>query len=431
MINSLVAEETNAKLNFSIELEKDRQVYCFIGENGIGKTQLLETIARCCLYTHSLFVNQSDEYNKIYLLDGIYNHLKERKLFLPKSIKMNGIEVKKKETENWGVADFQSILNKNRNLVIKKPILFIGAKNRGFAKNVDSEKLEILGGRAQRFLRAFDKTLNYMHSQEVDEKSVVEWFITRLIINPDFVSHQDNFKEDVVLLCKLLKEFEPVKLKDLVVENPNRKISLNIVYNEGKLLFSGVPFDKLPTGYISIIKIFQDIIDGYSSWNFQNLSPIQETEGLVFIDEIESHLHPKWERSILPLLRKHFPKTTFYVTTHSPLIISTTLEGEGYELIAKDNWIFAENLGNPKNWYLADIYSQCFHVGYSQDLLDTVERVLDLSSKLTFLVKNYTKQKDIQSKQKAEGILAELNSLLPESDPRRESINHLGKLLEV
>jgi hypothetical protein len=155
-----------------------------------------------------------------------------------------------------------------------------------------------------------------------------------------------------------------------------------------------------------------------------------ETEGLVFIDEIEAHLHPKWERTILPLLRKHFPKTTFYVTTHSPLIISTTEEGEGYELVTKENWIQAEKLGNPKNWYLADIYSQCFHVGYSQDLMDTVEKVLDLSSKLTLLVKNYNKQKDLESKKKAEDIIVELSNLLPESDPRRESINHLERLLQ-
>lgn len=355
MIYSIVTEETNAKLNFSIELEKDKKVYCFIGENGIGKTQLLETIARCCLYTHSLFVNKSEEYNKIYLLDGIYKNLKEMKLYLPRSIKMNGIDVKKKEVEGWGVSEFENILTKNRNLIINKPIIFIGAKNRGYAKNLDSEKIEILGGKAQRFLRAFEKSYHHMHSQDVEEKNVVEWFISRLIINPDFVVQQDNLTHDVVLLCNLLKEFEPIKLKDLIVVHPNKKITLNIVYSNGKLLFSGIPFDKLPTGYISIIKIFQDIIDGYSSWNFQNSSSIMETEGLVFIDEIESHLHPKWERTILPLLRKHFPKTTFYVSTHSPLIISTTEDGEGYELVTKENWIQAEKLGNPKNWYLADI----------------------------------------------------------------------------
>ena len=46
MINQFVAENTQANLNFNIELQKDKRVYCFIGENGVGKTQLLESMAK-------------------------------------------------------------------------------------------------------------------------------------------------------------------------------------------------------------------------------------------------------------------------------------------------------------------------------------------------------------------------------------------------
>lgn len=45
--------------------------------------------------------------------------------------------------------------------------------------------------------------------------------------------------------------------------------------------------------------------------------------GIVLIDEIELHLHPQWQRDILPLLMENFPNVQFIVTTHSPQVISS------------------------------------------------------------------------------------------------------------
>lgn len=50
--------------------------------------------------------------------------------------------------------------------------------------------------------------------------------------------------------------------------------------------------------------------------------------GVVFIDEIELHLHPKWQLEIAEKLRTTFPNIQFIVTTHSPFILQTTREGE-------------------------------------------------------------------------------------------------------
>jgi len=44
--------------------------------------------------------------------------------------------------------------------------------------------------------------------------------------------------------------------------------------------------------------------------------------GVVLIDEIELHLHPKWQRAIIPNLKKTFPNCQFIITTHSPQVIS-------------------------------------------------------------------------------------------------------------
>ena len=47
-----------------------------------------------------------------------------------------------------------------------------------------------------------------------------------------------------------------------------------------------------------------------------------EGEGIVLIDEIDLHLHPQWQRKLLPALTHTFPNIQFIVTTHSPQVLS-------------------------------------------------------------------------------------------------------------
>ena len=50
--------------------------------------------------------------------------------------------------------------------------------------------------------------------------------------------------------------------------------------------------------------------------------------GIVLIDELELHLHPKWQLEVTEKLRQIFPNTQFIITTHSPFIIQTARQGE-------------------------------------------------------------------------------------------------------
>lgn len=51
--------------------------------------------------------------------------------------------------------------------------------------------------------------------------------------------------------------------------------------------------------------------------------PLTEISGVVLIDEIDLHLHPAWQRSVLSSLASTFPRLQFVCTTHSPLVAST------------------------------------------------------------------------------------------------------------
>jgi len=81
-----------------------------------------------------------------------------------------------------------------------------------------------------------------------------------------------------------------------------------------------LPATWLSQGYQSTIAWVADII-GQMFWENGGPIPLSEMEGLVLIDEIDLHLHPKWQLGLIPTLKRIFPKLQFIVTTHSPMIL--------------------------------------------------------------------------------------------------------------
>lgn len=80
----------------------------------------------------------------------------------------------------------------------------------------------------------------------------------------------------------------------------------------------------LSDGVRTIISMAVDIAYRMVRLNFQLMDRvILDTPGVVFIDEIDMHLHPLWQQYILADLQATFPSVQFIVTTHSPQVLST------------------------------------------------------------------------------------------------------------
>ncbi|WP_414566741.1 MULTISPECIES: AAA family ATPase [unclassified Anabaena] len=95
--------------------------------------------------------------------------------------------------------------------------------------------------------------------------------------------------------------------------------------------------------------------------------------GVVLIDEIELHLHPKWQREIIPALTRTFPNCQFIVTTHSPQVISH-VKPEGIYILEKtDNGVIAKR---PESSFGKDSNS------ILEDLMDVPERPQDIKERL-------------------------------------------------
>jgi predicted ATP-binding protein involved in virulence len=94
-----------------------------------------------------------------------------------------------------------------------------------------------------------------------------------------------------------------------------------------------IPFDSLSDGYRNMVAMVADIAYRTARLNpHHGQDAAKETEGVVLIDEIDLHLHPKWQRQVVNDLQKAFPKLQFIATTHSPFIIQSLEPGEVIDL---------------------------------------------------------------------------------------------------
>lgn len=91
--------------------------------------------------------------------------------------------------------------------------------------------------------------------------------------------------------------------------------------------------DELSDGYKSIFYLAVDIMATLAGENVT----FDLAEGMVLIDEIGTHLHPRWRMEVVSRLRKAFPKIRFVVTTHEPLCLRGLIAGEAVVLTQNEN----------------------------------------------------------------------------------------------
>lgn len=89
-------------------------------------------------------------------------------------------------------------------------------------------------------------------------------------------------------------------------------------------------FNEMSDGFKAVIHIVADLI--LKMQNGGKISDVYQKEGLVLIDEIETHLHLELQKIIMPFLTKTFPNIQFIVTTHSPFVLNSMPDAVAFDL---------------------------------------------------------------------------------------------------
>ncbi len=231
---------------------------------------------------------------------------------------------------------------------------------------------------------------------------------------------------------------DAIKRMLIILTEYEENVVTDLRYSEGEILVAFhngeiVPISYLSDGYQDVIGIVSDIAYRMAILN-PNLGEdiLDKTPGIVLIDEIEVHLHPRWQQKILNGLKDIFPSVQFIVTTHSPMIVGSTLEDEAIELIREDGRTVYHKVGNPKEWYMADILRNVFGIKerVNKDSNKSGETLEDRLRVFSGLVKKYTYNKDEECKREAIELYDELIRSVPEGNPRRSVLDRLKGLIE-
>lgn len=149
----------------------------------------------------------------------------------------------------------------------------------------------------------------------------------------------------------ILPQIKELLAKVLQLDNPDQIfLEENGIYVEGP---SGkVGLSALADGFRGTVTWVLDLV----SWWFLYCREWEQPEfldihGVVLIDEVEQHLHPRWQRNIMHLLTDSFPNVQFIATTHSPLVASSCRSIPVHRLASGEHTI-----EHPFGWLAEDVY---------------------------------------------------------------------------
>lgn len=138
---------------------------------------------------------------------------------------------------------------------------------------------------------------------------------------------------------------------------------------------TSIDLNLLSGGYSAIISIITDLIIQMEAVKFGDYNQ----PGIVFIDEVETHLHVSLQRQILPMLQTFFPRVQFIVTTHSPFVLSSVKDAIIYDMEHQERIDQTEGLWNYSYDALIEGYFEVEK--YSQQLKSDIELYKRLNSK--------------------------------------------------
>lgn len=290
-IKSIKINKVRHLENIEIPISEIQKKHLILtGKNGSGKTSLLEAIRE---YLRIVYKNDIDARINMNIDRLIEEFLDSKKRYETKTLEIaidNIIELAEKcNNGNFLIAYFDA-KRKNEMLNPQGPKKFELNPKYNIDEKVNKEFLQYLVNLKTQ--KSFAMTEN--KDIEIAEK-----------INKWFETFENGLRE-------IFGD------KNLKLEFDFMNYNFNII-SEGREPFN---LNQLSDGYSAVINIITDII-----LRMENKKGIgYDLEGIVLIDELETHLHIELQKKILPFLTKFFPKIQFIITTHSPFVLRILLK---------------------------------------------------------------------------------------------------------
>ncbi len=144
------------------------------------------------------------------------------------------------------------------------------------------------------------------------------------------LARNENQIEDANNIRAWFDEFEV--LLQSIFEDNDLKLEFNYKDYSFRINTGGksFKFTEMSDGFAAVIDIVADLILKMQSEN--SLTRAYQKEGIVLIDEVETHLHLGLQKLVMPMLSKIFPNIQFIITTHSPFVLSSMNNAVAFDL---------------------------------------------------------------------------------------------------
>jgi energy-coupling factor transporter ATP-binding protein EcfA2 len=356
-------------LDLSNRRGRPAQWTIILGDNGVGKTTLLQaislivpvrdpsfgefmkTLPNATLKWPELFSKPTDDLTYPRFVSSDSN------LALPKLI------YKKKSLAIIGTLFLGKLLAANKE-DYSTHAFFIARVQGQFAHSVEEERFRSVVcfgyGASRRMGKGSlsgndeDEPFASLFVDDVALLNAEEW-----LIQADYAAHitkgasakkrtekrRDEIKE---VLIKLLPDVDDIRFSRL----NKRRLKPSV---EVKTPYGWVSIQDLSLGYKSLIAWMVDFASRMFDQYPDSENPLAEP-AVVLVDEIDLHLHPKWQRTLMSYLSERFPNTQFIATAHSPLVVQAAQDAN-IVLLRRDgdHVVIENNVEAVRNWRVDQI----------------------------------------------------------------------------
>jgi predicted ATP-binding protein involved in virulence len=404
---------TNLRAIEAAEFRFQPGINLVVGVNGVGKTSVLDAL-RTCLSAFAKHANKLRAPAESFTLDDIrvgadaltvecgvqiagtdYRYLvhKPRESSAPQEQKAGmpreQVHVTPERTTFLGVPPVISTGNE----VGGRPLAVLFSTNRAVPSERAPGKNVAAGGVAAAFAEAFA-------NRELRLGELAAWIRVQEALNTE----RDS-------AASVLAAFEETVARFLPGYAHLR------VGGDGQLLIdrgsTTVAVRQLSDGERGTLALALDLTRRLAQANPEMSDPAAEAEAVVLIDEIDLHLHPKWQRQIVRNLTAAFPRCQFVATTHSPQVIGE-VEHDRIQIIAN-----------------GQVYSPTH--SYGVDSSRVLEEIMDAdprAQEVDALLSQISQEVGRHQYRSARGLLAQLAVKLGEDDPEVTRISTLVDFME-
>lgn len=413
---------TNYRCFGKVDIDFDEHTTLIVGKNGTGKTAILDAVA-VAVSTFLLgidggvsrSISKDDARYEFHDLDGTVDPQHQ----FPVSIESIGdcldnhdvkwVRSLNSESGNTTIKEARQLTNiskdaqkrimtGDKSLIL--PLISYYGTGRLYAQKKEKKNIKSL--------TEFKRQVGYVDcmAAESNEKLMLNWFQIQTLKSLQEQQRTGKVEKSLLLktvefaICKCFERISGSKNADIVFDLDTHRLVLNFVSTDGSL--QKFAMDEMSDGYKNTLSMIGDI-----AYRMAVLNPmlgdkvLEETTGVVVIDEIDLHLHPQWQQTIISDLNTIFPKIQFIVSSHAPAVINSVAREQIRILDNGEIYMPAsQTYGRDANSILREV-------------MKVAERPTDIKQRMNLF---YSYMDDNNYKE-ADNVLTEIEAIVGTTDP--------------